>query len=54
VTIVAALVEKPGMALWDYFFQVGEQTGWEPVAGRLGDYVVEVDRFLVEGRVTRN
>jgi hypothetical protein len=49
VYVVAALVEKPGISLWDYFFQVGAQTEWELVAGGFGEYAVECDRFLVEG-----
>lgn len=49
VYVVAALVDGPGLALWEYFYQVGQKTEWEPVDGGFRDYAVECDRFLVEG-----
>lgn len=49
VYVVAALVEGAGAVLWDYYFQVGSQTDWEPVDGQFSDCAMECDRFLVEG-----
>jgi hypothetical protein len=49
VYVAVAFVGSTGMALWDYYFQVGRQTNWEPIAGPFADYATECDRFLVEG-----
>jgi hypothetical protein len=49
VYVVVAFVDAAGAALWDYFYQVGGQTNWEPVVGEFNDVAVECDRFLVEG-----
>ena len=49
VYVVVAFVGATGTALWDYYYQVGRETNWEPIAGRFGDYATECDRFLVEG-----
>ena len=49
VYVVVAFVDTSGRALWDYYYQVGRETGWEPIAGRFADYARECDRFLVEG-----
>jgi hypothetical protein len=51
VNVVVALVDGPGITLWDYFYQVGRKTDWEPVKGRFREYAVECDRFLVEGMI---
>jgi hypothetical protein len=49
VYVVAAFVDAAGLALWDYYYQVGRETNWEPVVGSFGEYALECDRFLVEG-----
>ena len=49
VYVVVAFVDEAGAALWDYFYQVGRETNWEPVVGSFEGYAVECDRFLVEG-----
>ena len=51
VYVVAALVDGAAAILWDYYYQVGRMTDWEPIAGRMRDYAVECDRFLVEGMI---
>jgi hypothetical protein len=52
VYVVAALIDRPAAILWDYFYQVGRKTDWEPIAGSMRDYAVECDRFLVEGTIS--
>ncbi len=51
VYVVVAFVDETGAALWDYFYQVGRETNWEPVVGSFERYAVECDRFLVEGAI---
>jgi hypothetical protein len=51
VYVVVAFVDAAGIALWDYFYQVGQETNWEPVVGSFADYAVTCDRFLVEGAI---
>jgi hypothetical protein len=52
VYVVVAFVDAAGIALWDYFYQVGRETNWEPVVGSFADYAVTCDRFLVEGAIS--
>jgi hypothetical protein len=51
VYVVVAFVDARGIALWDYFYQVGRETNWELVVGSFADYAVTCDRFLVEGAI---
>ena len=51
VYVVVAFVGSTGTALWDYYFQVGRETNWEPIVGAFADYATECGRFLVEGLI---
>ena len=52
VYVVAAFVDEAGIVLWDYYYQVGEKSDWEPIGGRFRNCAVECDRFLVEGVIS--
>ncbi len=51
VYVVVAVVDAAGIALWDYFYQVGEKTDWELVGGSFAAFAAICDRFLVEGTI---
>jgi len=49
IYVVVALVDLPAIALWNYYFKVGDLTGWEAIDGPFSSFAIECDRFLVEG-----
>lgn len=46
--IAAAIVDGPGQALWDYYYKLGEKTGWTPIDGPFSSYAFECARVWVE------
>ena len=46
--IVAAIVDGPGQALWNYYYKLGEMTNWTPIDGPFSSCAFECARVWVE------